>query len=56
MSDELKFNTMRKCLDEKCGWVNVYDKNNDWRHVGDWKQCPKCKGPISEPLPYHPRC
>lgn len=51
-----EFNTMRKCLNPECGWANVYDKDNDWRHVGTWNKCPKCQGPISEPLPYKPRC
>lgn len=50
------FNTTRKCLDPKCGWANTYDKNNDWRGTGKMTECPKCKGPLSEPMPYRPRC
>lgn len=51
MSD---YNTTKKCLDPKCGWANTYDKDDDWRHVGDLEKCPRCGGPV-ETIPYKPR-
>jgi predicted Zn-ribbon and HTH transcriptional regulator len=38
------YNTTVLC--KSCGWANTYDKNDDWRHMGDIKRCPRCTAEV----------
>lgn len=45
------YDTTKKCTN--CDWQNTYDSNDDWRHVGELKKCPKC-GAELKVIPYKP--
>jgi hypothetical protein len=36
------YNFKKKCSDEKCGWANVYNSKDDFRHMEALEVCPKC--------------
>jgi len=40
------YNFKKKCSDEKCGWANVYDSKDDFRHMEALEVCPKCGKPL----------
>lgn len=47
------YDAKKKCSDEKCGWANVYDSKDDWRHMEEKVVCPKCGNPLVK-VPYRP--
>jgi len=40
------YDSKKKCSDEKCGWANVYNSKDDFRHMEALETCPKCGKPL----------
>ena len=41
------YNFKKKCSDEKCGWANVYDSKDDFRHMEALEVCPNLRSMAS---------